>query len=455
MYMSTHRISRREMLKALGVGITGTALAACMAPAQLQSTQGATSQAAIPSLESAKLSYWGHAYVGREQVAQAVATDYQDENPGAEIQLDSIPLVDFETKIATAFAGGTQPDILSIGDWIIPAYASKNLLAPLDPSAWEKSSAQEIVDLFEPGTMEGLQYQDKLWGYPMEVSVLVPIFRIAHLEELGVDPDSPPDTYEDWVELGLKGVKRDEEGRMVRQWFEWFLHDASLLFQTLGPALLGHGGDFLSTDGMQGTLNTSAGLQALQFFSDTIHEWKLTDPGFKLGADEGHLLVVDKETYAWANLPGTVWFTQTFNLEYNKDVKLQTMWKWRDGERRNVFYSYGFVVTAPSPHQKEAWEYIEYMTRFPERTIQWIDTAGLTQTRKGWNTMEKVRDLPYADFFVEEFKHSVRLPRTPHYNEIAKEFLTQMERLIVSPSASVEEIAVDFDAAVSKITGMA
>jgi multiple sugar transport system substrate-binding protein len=427
-----------------------TALAACITPV----APAPTVPTAPPvQREGIKLSYWGHGYAGREAVVNAVVDDFVKENPGAEISLDSIPFADFETKLATAFAAGTQPDILSIGDWVIPAYVTRNLLVPLDPTAWGKTTEQEVIDLFEPGTMEGLRYQGKLWGYPMEVSVHTPAYKIDHFQELGVDPDAPPDTYEAWVELGLKGLRFDDQGHMTRQWFEWYLGNPSYYFQIWGPVFLGLGGSF-NYEEPESKLSSEAGIKALQFFSDTIHKWKLTDPGFESPDPRGNF-VAGRETYAWHNLPGSRWISTTFEkMTYGVDWKLQPMFKWEQGKRRNVFYSWGFVVTAKAADKQNAWKFIEYMTRYPDRTIQWADIAGLIQPRKGWTTLDKIKDIPFVDHFNKEFAHSVTMPLTPKYNEIAAELVKQMGRLIAAPPEPVEVVAADFDKAVAEILAM-
>jgi|YNPNPStandDraft_1061719.scaffolds.fasta_scaffold15589_4 ABC-type glycerol-3-phosphate transport system substrate-binding protein len=444
--MFARRISRREMLKLMGVGAAGAALAACAVPAA--PAGGGAAPAAAPA--GIKLSYWGHGYVGRETVVDAVVKDFIAENPGAEITLDSIPFADFETKLATAFAANTQPDILSVGDWTIPAYVEKNLLVPLDPAAWGKTSEQEIIDLFEPNTMEGLRYKGRLYGYPMEVSVHTPAFKIDHFVELGIDPQAPPDTYESWVEWGLKAIRFDDQGHMTRQWFEWYYGNPSYLFQIWGPTFLGLGGSF-DLEKPESKLESDAGIKALQFFADTIHKWKITDPGFESPDQRGNF-VAGRETYAWHNLPGSRWISTNFEkMVYGVDWGLQPMFKWADGERRNVYYSWGFVVTAKAADKANAWKFIEFMTRAPERTIQWADVAGLIQPRKGWTTFDKIKDIPFVEHFNKEFAHSVTMPLTPKYNEIAKELEKQMGRLIAAPPDPVEAVAADFDKAVADI----
>lgn len=443
-------LSRRQLLKYMGVTAAAGALAACttVPPAtQSAASSGAAAESAAPGAAAKTVSYWGHAYDGRVKVVDTVLADWTEEFP--EIQIDHQTLPDLWEKIAASFAAGTQPDLFTIDNGVLPRYASSNLLAPIDPSAWGKGSEAEIVELFEPATVDYLTYDGHLWGPPMEVSVHSPAFRLDHFAEYGIDPNSPPDTWEDWAEVGKQGVKRDDNGVLQRQWMEWY--GPSHYSVLMGPILAGLGGWWHNAEGTEGTLNTPEGLQTLQFVYDTVHTWGLNDPGFASPDDAGHF-VAGRETYAWHNFPGARWVSTTFdNMEYGTDWKLQPMFKWAQGDRKNIGYAYGFFVTQASQNQPEAWKFVEYATRYPERTSQWIEMAGLVQTYKDWTSLEVVQDLPFVDHFNQEFEWSVPNVLHPKVNEVFNEVNRAIGRIVSTPPESPEVVAADYDAAVTAI----
>lgn len=451
------KVSRRQLLKLMGMTAAGATLAACAAPPQQAQAPGATQSNTTGATEEltaaprAKgkiaLSYWGHAYEGRVKVVDAVIADYIKDNPDVEIDHQTLP--DLWDKLPAAFGAGTQPDIFSIDNSALPRYVEADQLVPIDPTPWGKASEKEVYDLFEPGTIDYLQYKGHLWGPPMEVSVHSPAYRVDHFKEYGLDVDKPPDTYEDWVEVGKRGVKRDAEGKLERQWFEWYGPGHwPVLF---GPVLLSAGGWWLNGDGTRAALNTESGIRALQFFYDTIHTWKLTDPAFASPDEKGHF-VTGRETYAWHNFPGSRWISTTFEgMEYGKDWRLQPMFKFADGPRKNIGYAYGFFVTKKSVNPAEAWKFIEAITHFPERTEQWIDVAGLVQTRKGWDQLPKVKDLPFVPIFNREFTWSVPNLLHPKIGEIGNEITKALSRITATPPDDPKTVADDFDSAVNAI----
>lgn len=459
-------LSRRKFLIGAAVSGAGAVLAACTAAPTPAATQppadGEPPQAAEPTQEAVeeptpvppqaeaiKLSYWGHAYEGRVKAADQGIQAFLAANPGAEIDHQTLP--DLWGKIQTAFASNTQPDVFSIDNGVLPKYASSDLLVPVDPLAWGKTSEADVYDLFEAGTVDYLQYNGHLWGPPMEVSVHSPAYRLDHFVEYGMDPDNPPDTWQEWAAAGQKQADKyfDASGARIRQWFEWYNSGYYLVF--LGPILAELGGWWFHEDGGP-ALNTDAGLQMLKFFYDAQHTWKLNDPGFASPDDKGHF-VAGRETYAWHNFPGSRWVSTTFEgMEYDKGWRLQPMFRWEGvEERKNIGYAYGFFVTKASKQPAEAWKFVETITHFPEQTEAWIDIAGLVQTYKGWDQLEKVKDLPFVPIFNREFTWSIPNIMHPKMNEIGNLVVESLDRLAAVPPDDIELVASDYDTRLAEI----
>jgi ABC-type glycerol-3-phosphate transport system substrate-binding protein len=401
-----------------------------------------------PTLAPAKLSYWGHAYDGRVKAAEQGIAIYRSKNPGASIDHQTLP--DLWDKIQTAFASGTQPDVFSIDNGVLPRYAGSDLLVPIDPAPWGKTTEGEVFDLFETGSIDYLKYDNHLWGPPMEVSVHSPAYRLDHFAEYQLDPDNPPDTWQDWAELGQKfGSKFDDKGARTRQWFEWYNPGYFLVF--LGPMLAELGGWWFGEPGAP-ALNTDAGKQVLQFFYDCQNTWKITDAGFASPDTNGHF-VAGRETYAWHNFPGSRWVSSTFEgMEYGKGWKLQPMFKWKGVEaRKNIGYAYGFFVTKASKQQPQAWQFIQQITEYPVQTEAWIDIAGLVQPYKGWTELPKVKPLPFVEIFNKEFEWSIPNILHPKVNEIGNLVSETFGRLQAQPPDSVQQVAEDYDKKLAEI----
>ena len=111
------------------------------------------------------------------------------------------------------------------------------------------------------------------------------------------------------------------------------------------------------------------------------------------------------------------------------------------------------MVTESTEHKREAWDVIEYMTRWPERTLQWIEDQGAYHFRKGLFDLPEIQEKTYIPFFLDEYTWSVPYARTPNYGEFSTTIALHMERLRAFPPDPVEEVAADLEKELNKIIG--
>ena len=70
---------------------------------------------------------------------------------------------------------------------------------------------------FYPGFMENSQTSGKTWGIPFQRSTIVQYWNKELFKEAGLDPEKPPASWNDLVEMGKKLTKKDSGGN-VTQW---------------------------------------------------------------------------------------------------------------------------------------------------------------------------------------------------------------------------------------------
>jgi ABC-type glycerol-3-phosphate transport system substrate-binding protein len=202
--MSGRKMSRRTMLKGLGLAAAGTALAGC-APKVVKETvivekpvekvvEKVVTATAAP-LEPVTLRYQNH--WSREGDAHYTTMDwlyktFQEQNPNVKLDVQVIPSSSESTKKMTAdCAAGDCPDIVHEvymdyydAGWLVD-------LAPYIDSEWRSRLISEVLD--------ELTWDGHTYGISVEYSPMSSIWNTALLDEVGKDI---PKTWDEFLALG-------------------------------------------------------------------------------------------------------------------------------------------------------------------------------------------------------------------------------------------------------------
>lgn len=165
--MNQRRISRRSFLRLSGVAIVGGALAACAPAAPAQDSMGDESAAAEQpaGLEGRTYTFWGLQYDPHVERYHMLADAFEEETGAqAVIEPQGWPL---ETKVISAMAAGTVPDVTCImGKQLVPLL-EQGALIPMAEAVFEPAGIDPDV-FFNPGAIGAFFYDGHHWGIPVE-----------------------------------------------------------------------------------------------------------------------------------------------------------------------------------------------------------------------------------------------------------------------------------------------
>lgn len=121
-----------------------------------------------------------------------IAAAFEEANPGVTVNLVPEPEGgSFEALIAA----GNQPDLLitSFGGQI-GRLASQDVVAPLE----DLDGAQELLERLEPSAVEELY--GSTYYIPVGADVTMMIYNKALFEAAGLDPEAPPETFQEFLD---------------------------------------------------------------------------------------------------------------------------------------------------------------------------------------------------------------------------------------------------------------
>ncbi|MGG4144343.1 extracellular solute-binding protein [Paenibacillus algorifonticola] len=201
---------KKNTVLSLAIMLTITALLAACSSGQPYK-ESAT--AAGTSNDEVTLKLW---YPGTDEIVtdavNATIQGFEAKNPGIKVEATFIPWADYFQKLTVAYSGGMQPDVQGLGFGQLISTVSQgkylNLTPYIEADKWE-GQADFFPDILKSGQYGGGQYGLLL----PEIRPLA--WRKDYFKEVGLDPDSPPKTFDEIFEYAEK-LKVVEGGKTVR-----------------------------------------------------------------------------------------------------------------------------------------------------------------------------------------------------------------------------------------------
>jgi multiple sugar transport system substrate-binding protein len=197
---------------------------------------------------------WG----GEEAEAfQRTLDAFNASHPG--IRVENLPAVD-DAKIIRAIVADDPPELFTCKE---PSYlgslAGNGALEPLDEKFRNAGFREEDQ---APGALSQCRYKGRLYGLLFLEDCLGLIYSRDAFRESGLDPDRPPQTFEELLETAKRLTKRDPSGRITR--LGWMpLKDIHLLLSAFG-------GKFVDAKTGAVTADDALNVAALEWYAKVI-----------------------------------------------------------------------------------------------------------------------------------------------------------------------------------------
>ncbi len=332
-----------------------------------------------------------------------LVNEFQAEHPDIKVKATySGNYSDTMTKAMTALKGGNPPHLsVILSTEIFTLMDNKAIVAYDDLVSSEQE--KKWLDSFYPALMENSRTGGKTWSIPFQRSTIVMYYNKDAFRKAGLDPEKPPATWDELVEMGKKLVVKDGQGA-VKQWgIE--IPSTGYPYWMFG-ALTRQNSEVLMNDSGTETYFDKPGIvEALDF-------WQ------KLGKDHA---IMPSGTIEWGTLRSdfleqktAIMWHSTGNLTavkknatFDFGVAMLPAGKER-GTPTGGGNFYIFAKTTPE-ERAAALTFVKWMTQ-PSRTAQWSIGTGYLGTRPdAYDTPEMktyVKDFPPAAVARDQLKYA-------------------------------------------------
>lgn len=346
-----------------------------------------------------ELVVWGLASGEETKGLDAQIREFERRHPGITVRNLSLGAGGMNAqKLMTSIAGRVPPDLVrqdrfTIGDW-----ASRDTFRPLDDLLADPkvngASDPRRVDPSEyyPACWAEAVYQGRVYAIPNSTDDRLLYWNKAAYREAGLDPERPPQTWDELVEYTRKLTKQSAAGTFERigiipvvpsfsnSWF--YLYSWQ------------NGGEFMSPDGRTCTLNNPESRAALEWLTEFYGRLNGAESVMAFASTfqpreqdpfiTGKMAMKIDTNNAMANL-----------ARFAKDLdwgvapapvpreRLEGRGRFH-GKPKFITWSGGFSFAIPvgSRHVPEAWEFIKWMNCLESRRI-------FAREQKAWNESQK------------------------------------------------------------------
>ncbi|HLH48611.1 MAG TPA: sugar ABC transporter substrate-binding protein, partial [Roseiarcus sp.] len=324
---------------------------------------------------------------------------FEAANPGIKVEVTTIPYPEYQQRLLTAVQGGNAPDVSTIDQIWVAAFAEAGAIEPLDDLA-KKSGI--TANAFFPGAWASANYGGKLWGIPFNVDVWQFSFYNADLlKAAGVEPQSIA-TFDGLAAAGKKLTGNGKYGIGL------FAHKGEDTVVVMDSFIFSNGGKVLNDDGSCG-LTSEASVGALKYLQSLAPY----APQGIANAASGDM----RELFLNGSLAIEFWPA----LEQPTLQKSKINWDFVDGTAPagkkpiGTFGGWNLVMYKSSPHKDAVWKFIQFLTRedVNGKVVDLIPAnikaadAFLKANRKG---PEKI---------LEQLNNAAPRPLSPRYLEVS------------------------------------
>jgi ABC-type glycerol-3-phosphate transport system substrate-binding protein len=402
--------------------------------------------------DTTDIKFWSHTHPPMVEQYETMIPEFEEANPDITVEYEVIPNMEFSTKMLTSMGTGTGPDIINMDDDAMRSvYIPRGLVQEVDPVGMGFASLEELQAKYLPGALEGATVDGKVYGVPSEFNVTAFAINTAAFEEAGLDPASPPRTWDEVGEMGQKLVVMDGD-TMTRRGFDFLYLHAGWYHNQLGTLLLQTGGRVVAEDGTTVTVAEPESVAALQIWYDMVYKYKIADPN--IASREATVPYQDfldgKVAMTLMNPWGMGFMTPDTTIGENwAIVPLPQV---NPDAPVNPLYAYYWSLNAQTTDEAKknaASTFVSFLSSAPG---EWLQNVDFIQPVVGWASQPEAADFQFGEVWESEMTHGQFQPTTPQGEEVNSIMMQAIELSILSgvePQEALDEAKPQIEAAIA------
>lgn len=187
-----------------------------------------------------EITYWLWQDDATDATWTELAEDFNSSQDAVKVELETIPLDQYQNQLVSSAMNGTGPDAARSKDWWLGQFAPEGAIADLTPYIEDWDASDDVVDtLWATGELPG---EDAVFMLPHQYTTLYLYYRVDYFAELGLEP---PKSQQDLLDAAAALTGDGRYGIDVRggaggqdQWLAWMYAGGASVVDDSGEIVL-------------------------------------------------------------------------------------------------------------------------------------------------------------------------------------------------------------------------
>lgn len=341
------------------------------------------------------------------------------------------------TKALTAAKAGKAPHVAVLLATDIFTLVEEDVVVPITDVATADED-QTWLSGFYDGFMKDATLDGKIYGVPFQRSTPVLYYNKDAFRAAGLDPNTPPKTWDEMIEMGKALTIKDANGN-VTQWGTRIPTLGLGAAWIYGGLVISNGSQLSADNGIDVAIDTPEALSALNFLTRLSEEGVMAPGGLTWG-DTPKAFIEGNAATIWTST-GNLAFVNK-NAEFDWGVGFLPGGK---GPGAPVGGGNFYIFKDGNAEEKAAaLDFIKNMTS-PENAAKWSIATGYVAPRADtWETpamKEYTEALPQALVARDQIKYANREFATYQRGRVTQFLLEALESTIGGEAKAADALA--------------
>ncbi len=365
------------------------------------------------------ITFWNGFTGSDKETLEALVDEYNETNDkNIEVEMSIMSWDSLYQKLSTVLAVGDGPDMVAMATERIGTYAEPGAFVPVDDAYADGYVDESVVP---ESLKENLKYDGKYYGVPMNVATLLLYYNKTIFEEAGLDPESPPTTWDE-----LEAYAEQIVEKTGKYGFDMAVKDTTPMWCIM---LWGNGGDIIE-DG-KAVFNSEQNVETITRWAEDIRD-KGFGPEVLTGGEIDKLFESQKLAMYFCG----PWATTGFeNAGIDFGVAQAPAGPETQITQAN---GVGLYMTSSSEKKEAVYDFFSWWNS-KDTQVKWSLGTGFPPARTDLSDDERLDENPYiADFSKGLESSKMYLQQLTNFSEIDNQAIIPAFEKILLEDADVK-----------------